>query len=100
MKNLQIAWKSIIYADSTGADSSGVDNKVSKALFTHSFPLSGLKNSTDVFAASAAFFHLCQNMFFFNKKSFLEIWKSVTAWNLPTLLIYLHIFLSYHFINF
>ena len=35
--------KSIIYADSTGADSSGVDNKVSKALFTHSFPLSGPK---------------------------------------------------------
>ena len=44
MKNLQIAWKGIIYADSTGADSSGADNKVSKALFTHSFLRSGPKN--------------------------------------------------------
>ena len=44
MKNLQIALKSIIYADSTGADSSGADNTVSKALFTHSFPRSGPKN--------------------------------------------------------
>ena len=44
MKNLQIAWTSIIYADSTGADSSGADNKVSKALFTHSFPRSGPKD--------------------------------------------------------
>ena len=49
MTNLQIAWKGIIYADSTGADSSGADssgadNKVSKALFAHSFPRSGLKN--------------------------------------------------------
>ena len=57
MKNLQISWTSIIYADSTGADSSGADcsgadNKVSKALFTHSFPRSsaqslGLKISTN-----------------------------------------------------
>ena len=44
MKYLQIAWKSIIYADSNGADSSGVDDKVSKALFMHSFPRSGPKN--------------------------------------------------------
>ena len=33
MKNLQIAWKSIIYADSTGAESSGADDTVRKALF-------------------------------------------------------------------
>ena len=39
MKNLQIAWKGIIYADSSGAD-----NTVSKALFTHSFPPYGPKN--------------------------------------------------------
>ena len=31
-------------ADSFGADSSGADNKVSKALFTHSFLRSGPKN--------------------------------------------------------
>ena len=84
MKNLQIARKSLIYTDSTGAD------KVAPAE----------KNSTDVSAASAAFSISAKTCFFFNKKSFLEIWKSVTAWNLPTLLIYLHIFLSYHFINF
>ena len=35
---------STIYADSTGADSSGADNKVSIALFTNSFPRSGPKN--------------------------------------------------------
>ena len=35
---------STIYADSTGADSSGADNTVSIALFTHSFPRSGPKN--------------------------------------------------------
>ena len=47
-------WKiCIIYADSTGADCSGADNTVSKALFTQSFPR--LKISTDVSAASAAF---------------------------------------------
>ena len=44
MKNLQIAWKSIIYADSTGGDSSGADNTVGKALFAHSFLRSGPKN--------------------------------------------------------
>ena len=44
MTNLQIAWKGIIYADSTGADSSAAGNTVSKALFTHSFPRSGPKN--------------------------------------------------------
>ena len=44
MTNMQIAWKGIIYGDSTGADSFGADNTVSKALFTHSFPRSGLKN--------------------------------------------------------
>ena len=44
MKNLQIAWKGIIYADSTGADISGVDNKVSKALLAHSFPRSVPRN--------------------------------------------------------
>ena len=33
-----------INADSTGADGSGADNTVSKALFTHSFPRSGPKN--------------------------------------------------------
>ena len=47
MKNLQIAWKSIIYADSTGDDSSGADNTVSKK---HSsriiFRALGLKIST------------------------------------------------------
>ena len=53
LKNLQIAWNRIIYADSTGADCSGADNTVSKALFTQSFPR--LKISTDVSAASAAF---------------------------------------------
>ena len=36
--------KSIVYADSTGADSSGADNTVSKALFMHSFPRSVPKN--------------------------------------------------------
>ena len=35
---------SIIYADSTGAGSSGADDTVSKALFAHSFPRSGPKN--------------------------------------------------------
>ena len=44
MKNLQIALKGIIYADSTGADNSGADNTVSIALYTHSFPRSGPKN--------------------------------------------------------
>ena len=44
IKNLQLAWKSIIYADCTGADSTGADNKVSKALFMHSFPRSGPKD--------------------------------------------------------
>ena len=44
MKNLQIASKRLIYADSTGADSFGADDTVSEALFTHSFPRSGPKN--------------------------------------------------------
>ena len=39
MKNLQIALKGTIYVDSTGAD-----NTVSIALYTHSFPRSGPKN--------------------------------------------------------
>ena len=43
-KSLQIAWTSIIYADSTGADSSGADNTVSKALSMHNFPRSVPKN--------------------------------------------------------
>ena len=42
MKNLYE--KSIIYADSTGVESSGADDTVSKALFVHSFPRSGPKN--------------------------------------------------------
>ena len=37
-------YSNTIYVDSTGADSSGAENTVSIALFTHSFPRSGPKN--------------------------------------------------------
>ena len=57
MKNLQIARKSLIYTDSTGAD------KVAPAE----------KNSTDVSAASAAFSISAKTCFFFNINHF---WKS------------------------
>ena len=43
-KTMKTGGKSIIYADSTGAESSGADDTVSKALFAHSFPRSGPKN--------------------------------------------------------
>ena len=46
MENLQIAWKSIIYADSTGADSSGADNTVSEHSSRIVFRALGLKIST------------------------------------------------------
>ena len=37
-------YSNTIYVDSTGADSSGAENTVSIALFTHSFPRSGPEN--------------------------------------------------------